>query len=144
MSKGVRGYSYKNNHKTPTMAEQIRSFRDLHVYQEAFDLQQLIFNMTKPWPDEEKFALTNQVRRSSRSIGANISEAWAKRRYPSHFVSKLTDADGELQETYHWTSTALACGYITRLQISDFEDRMASIGKRLGKMMSMPEKFKPH
>ena len=83
------------------MAEIIRSFHDLRAYKAAFELQQMIFKVTKSWPSEERYALTDQVRRSSRSIGANISEAWAKRKYPAHFVSKLSDADGELQETSH-------------------------------------------
>ena len=75
------------------------------------ELQQAVFQTSKIWPHEEKFSLTDQVRRSSRAIGANIAESWAKRNYPSHFVSKLTDADGELQETFHWLSTALASKY---------------------------------
>ena len=83
------------------MAEIIRSFRELRAYKAAFELQQAIFKVTQSWPSEERYALTDQVRRSSRSIGANISEAWAKRKYPAHFVSKLSDADGELQETSH-------------------------------------------
>jgi len=125
------------------MPEQIRSFRDLRVYQEAFDLQQEIFKISKKWPGEEKYALTDQVRRSSRSIGANIAESWAKRPYPAHFVSKLTDADGELQETSHWLSTALACEYLSESQQSALQIRLEEIGRGLGKMMSMPEKFIP-
>lgn len=125
------------------MAEPIRSFRDLRAYQEAFELQQLIFRISKSPPDNEKFALTDQVRLSSRSIGANISEAWAKRRHPPHFVSKLTDADGELQETLHWASTALACEYINPAQLSEIESRATSFGQKLGKMMGLPEKFAP-
>jgi four helix bundle protein len=93
------------------MAERILSFRDLRVYKTAMELQQAVFQTSKIWPHEEKFSLTGQVRRSSRAIGANIAESWAKRNYPSHFVSKLTDADGELQETSHWLSTALARKY---------------------------------
>lgn len=95
------------------MAELIRSFRNLRVYQEMFALQQDIFAWSKPWPKDEKFALTDQVRRSSRAMGSNIAESWAKRRYPAHFVSKLTDADGEAQETSHWLATAMACGYLS-------------------------------
>ena len=125
------------------MAQQILSFRDLRAYQKMFALQQEIFRVSKSWPSEEKFALTDQVRRSSRSVGANISESWAKRRYPPHFVSKLTDADGELQETSHWLTTALACEYITDKQHADFQARIEEIGGSVGKMMSMPEKFIP-
>ena len=103
------------------MAEQILSFRKLRVYQAALKLQQAIFQKSKIWPREEKFSLTDQIRRSSRSIGANIAESWAKRNYPSHFISKLTDADGELQETSHWLSTALACEYITVAEHAEFQ-----------------------
>jgi four helix bundle protein len=85
-----------------------RSFRDLLVYQRAFIVSQRIFNLSKGFPEEEKYALTSQIRRASRSIGANITEAWAKRRYERHFVSKLTDADGEQMETQHWTRRSLS------------------------------------
>ncbi|MDD2390021.1 MAG: four helix bundle protein, partial [Desulfobacterales bacterium] len=90
----------------------IGSFRNLIVYQKAFDLQQQIFILTKNFPKEEMYSLTDQVRRSSRSIGANISESWQKRCYVAHFVSKLTDADAEQAETEHWIETAFACEYI--------------------------------
>ena len=82
------------------------SFRDLDVYQRAFTIQQELFKLSKRWPKIEDYALTDQIRRSSRSVGANLAESWAKRRYPAHFLSKLTDADGELQETMHWLETA--------------------------------------
>ncbi len=90
----------------------VNSVRELDVYQSAFSLQQEIFAVSKAFPREETYSLTDQIRRSSRSIGANLSEAWAKRRYPAHFLSKLTDADGELQETLHWLSSAEACEYL--------------------------------
>ena len=122
---------------------QIYSFRDLHVYQEAFELQQSIFQISKTWPREEKYSLTDQIRRSSRAIGANIAESWAKRSYPLHFVSKLTDADGELQETVHWLATALACEYIVEKDQRDFQAHIEKTGKSLGKMISIPEKFVP-
>ena len=105
------------------------------------ELQQTVFESSKSWPREEKFSLIDQVRRSSRAIGANLAESWAKRKYPLHFVSKLTDADGELQETSHWISTALACGYITDAVHAKLQAHLNEIGKMLGKMMSMPEKF---
>jgi four helix bundle protein len=123
------------------MPEQILSFRDLRVYQEAFELQQAVFQISKTWPRDEKFSLTDQVRRSARSIGANLAESWAKRNYPAHFTSKLTDADGELQETSHWLSTAAACEYITSSEQVKFQSHIAEIGKKLGKMLAMPEKF---
>jgi four helix bundle protein len=125
------------------MSESIRSFRELRVYQEAFDLQQEVFQLSKRWPSEEKYALTDQVRRSSRSVGANIAESWAKHAYPAHFSSKLTDADGELQETAHWLATAFACEYLNESQHSALQNQLSEIGGGLGKMISMPEKFVP-
>ena len=89
------------------------SFRDLIVYQTARSVSRRFFEVSKTFPDEEKYSLTDQGRRSSRSIGAQIAEAWAKRRYERHFVSKLTDADAEQQETQHWVETALDCGYVS-------------------------------
>ena len=126
------------------MAERILSFRELRVYKAATELQQAVFQTSKIWTHEEKFSLTDQVHRSLRAIGANIAESWAKRNYPSHFVSKLTDADGELQETSHWLSTALACKYITETERAKFQTQIEEVGKMLGKMMSMPEKFRPN
>ena len=125
------------------MVELIRSFRDLRVYQEMFALQQEIFKLSRRWPKEEQYALTDQVRRSSRSMGSNIAESWAKRRYPAHFVSKLTDADGEAQETSHWLATAMACGYISTPEQSALQFQLDAIGGKLGKMMSKPESFIP-
>jgi four helix bundle protein len=140
----VGGYEhYHSFYILKIVPEQIRSFRELRVYQEAFGLQQEIFKISKKWPVEERYALTGQVRRSARSIGANISESWAKRSYPAHFTSKLTDADAELQETSHWISTAFACEYLTESLHSSLQIRIQEIGKGLGKMISMPEKFKP-
>jgi four helix bundle protein len=95
------------------MGERIESFRDLKVYSLAFELQQHIFDLTRRFPQEERYALSDQIRRSSRSVGANISEAWQKRRYAAHFVSKLSDADGEQAETQHWLDSSLAWGYIS-------------------------------
>ena len=89
------------------------SFRDLVVYQKARAVARRFFELSKSFPREELYSLTDQGRRSSRSIGAQIAEAWAKRGYERHFSSKLTDADGEQQETQHWVDTALDCGYLT-------------------------------
>ena len=124
------------------MAESILSFQQLRVYQKAFELQHGVFETSKHWPREEKFSLTDQVRRSSRSVGANLAEAWAKRKYPAYFISKLTDADGELQETTHWLATALASKYISPEEHSKFNIQIREIGKMLGKMMMIPEKFR--
>jgi four helix bundle protein len=89
-----------------------QSFRDLVVYQKFRQLSREIMRLTRLFPKEEIFSLTDQIRRSSRSVGANIAEAWAKRRYEKHFISKLTDSDGEQMETQHWIETALDCEYI--------------------------------
>jgi four helix bundle protein len=119
----------------------IRSFRELEAYQVAFSLQQTLFNASKTWPREEVYSLTDQVRRASRSIGANIAEAWAKRKYPAHFLSKLTDADGELQETLHWLDTACACSYLSVDDHAAFMHNAESVGRLLGGMMAKHESF---
>ena len=95
------------------MAEIISSFKELRAYQEAVRLQEMVFEESKLWPKEEIYALTSQIRRSSRAIGAAMAEAWAKRRYPAHFLSKMTDADAEPQESQHWIDTAYASGYLS-------------------------------
>jgi four helix bundle protein len=118
-----------------------QSFRDLLAYQKARQLAQEIFEVTKSFPKEEMFSLTDQIRRSSRSIGAQIAEAWAKRRYEKHFVSKLTDADGEQQETQHWLETAVDCGYITQEKANHLLQTCQRIGRLLGGMMAKADQF---
>jgi four helix bundle protein len=109
-----------------------KSFRDLLVYQKARQLSQEIYKATATFPKEEMFSLTDQIRRSSRSIGAQIAEAWAKRRYERHFLSKLTDADGEQQETQHWIEIALDCGYLSEKQAAQLRKKCEEIGRLLG------------
>ena len=123
------------------MSDRIRSFRDLKVYQKAFSLQQEIFEITKRFPKQELFSLTDQTRRSSRSIGANLAEAWHKRWYIAHFVSKLSDSDGEQAEMQHWIDTALACEYISEDVHTNLMNQCKEIGRMLGKMISNPEPF---
>src|SRR6516225_8815375 len=123
------------------MSARISSFKELRVYQAAFQLQQEIFDVSKRIPSVEKYALVDQIRRSSRSIGANLAEAWQKRRYPAHFVSKLTDADGEQNETQHWVGTARACNYILDATQHQWLEQCSRIGEMLGSMMAHPEKF---
>ena len=123
------------------MSEKIESFRDLKVYNLAFEMQQEIFELSKKFPKEELYSLTDQIRRSSRSIGSNITEAWAKRRYKAHFVSKLSDADGEQMETQHWIDTSFACGYISEEKHESLIKKCKKTGKMLGKMMQEPEKW---
>jgi four helix bundle protein len=118
-----------------------QSFRDLIVYQKSRQLQREILKITKLFPREEMFSLTDQIRRSSRSIGANIAEAWAKRRYEKHFISKLTDSDGEQMETQHWLETALDCGYIDQKTCSALIDKCLEIGRMLNGMMDKADMF---
>jgi four helix bundle protein len=118
-----------------------RSFRDLVVYQKARGVAKRVFEVTRRFPKEEMYSLTDQVRRSSRSVGAQIAEAWAKRRYERHFVSKLTDADGEQQETQHWTDTAADCGYLTADDVSSLNRDLAEIGRMLNSMMEKSDSF---
>ena len=119
----------------------VNSVRELEVYQASFALQQEIFACSRCFPKEETYSLTDQIRRSSRSVGANLSEAWAKRRYPAHFLSKLSDADGELQETMHWLASAEACNYITIDQSAVLQEQAAVIGRQLGSMIIRYESF---
>ncbi len=123
------------------MSNKIQSFRDLRVYQASFALQQEVFEVTKRFPKEETYSLTDQFRRSSRAVGANIAEAWQKRRYVAHFVSKLTDSDREQAESQHWIATAFACKYITAEVHDSLLLKCTSIGGMLGSMMAKPEKF---
>jgi four helix bundle protein len=120
--------------------QDIKTFRDLKVYQVAFDMQRRVFRETKTWPKEETYTLVDQIRRSSRSIGANVAEAWAKRKYPAH-LAKLTDSDGELQETSHGLGTAAACGYISSATTATLDMSCADIGRKLGAMMAKHEIF---
>jgi four helix bundle protein len=117
------------------------SYRDLDTYQAAFHAQQQIFTVSQAWPRIENRSLIDQIRRSSRSVGANLAEAWAKRRYPAHFVSKLSDADAELQETLHWLETAMECGYVEEPDYDPMRRDLMHIGRKLGAMMKRPETF---
>lgn len=118
-----------------------KSHRDLIVYQKARALAQEIFETTRSFPTEEMYSLTDQIRRSSRSIGAQIAEAWAKRPYEKHFISKLTDADGEQHETQHWIEVAEDCGYITKEKSSQLVDKCREIGRLLGSMIEKSSLF---
>ena len=92
--------------------DKIRTHKDLKVYLLSFEAGMEIFELTKLFPKEEKYSLTDQIRRSSRSVSGNLAEAWRKRRYPKHFVSKLSDSEGEAAETQVWLDYALACKYL--------------------------------
>ncbi len=118
-----------------------RSPKDLEVYRKAYETAMMIFQTSKRFPTEEKYALTSQIRRSSRSVSMNIREAWAKRQYPAHFVSKLTDCDGENGETETSLDFAKDCGYITETEHKDLTSRCIEVGKMLGAMINNPTPF---
>lgn len=120
---------------------QIRSAKDLVVYQKAYQLSMDVFVVSKTFPSEERYALTGQIRRSSRSVCANLREAWAKRRYEAHFVSKLTDCDGENGETDTWLDLARDAGYLTAAEHKRLTSVSAEIGRMLGSMIQKPDAF---
>jgi four helix bundle protein len=118
-----------------------RSAKELTVYIKAFDLAMRVYQVSKGFPPEERFALTSQIRRSSRSVCQNLREAWAKRRYEAHFVSKLTDSDGENSETDTSLDFALRCGFISEETHQELTGIVIEIGKMLGSMIQNPGPF---
>ena len=120
---------------------QINSFKDLIVFQKAFKLAMEIFEITKSFPKEEKYSLTDQIRRSSRSVTSNISESWAKKRYIKAFVNKLTDSLGEEFETEVWLDYSLNCKYISALDHSNLVNAYSEVRKMLISMINNPEKW---
>src|ERR1700751_4770949 len=110
----------------------VRSAKEPTVYIKAFDLAMKVLQITKRFPPEERYALTTQIRRSSRSVAMCLREAWAKRRYPAHFVSKLTDCDGENSETDTSLDYALDCGYMSKDEHRELTGECMEIGKMLG------------
>ena len=116
-------------------------FRDLKVYQLAYKLAMEIFRETKSFPPEEKYSLTDQIRRSSRSVPANIAEGYRKRRYEKMFVSKMADADGEATETQVWLDFARDCGYLSKERQDELTKSYEEVGRMLGSMIAHPEKF---
>jgi four helix bundle protein len=119
----------------------VQNYTELRVYQLAFEAAMRIYELSKPWPPEEKYSLTDQIRRSSRSVCGNIAEAWRKRRYPAHFVSKLSDADTEAAETEVWLDFAMRCNYIEEADHRQLRDNYDHICRMLCKMMTTPERW---
>ena len=117
------------------------SFRELIVYKKAFALAMRIYHISKDFPLVEKYSLIDQIRRSSRSVCANIGEAYRKRKYPKHFVSKLTDSDSENTETQVWLDFALHCKYIDEILYDELNHESEEIGKLLNYMLNNPGKF---
>src|ERR1035441_2450706 len=118
-----------------------RSFKDLQVYQKACEVSRTVFRLSKAFPKEEMYSLTDQMRRSARSVGAQIAEAWGKRRYEKHFVSKLTDADAEQMETQHWVGEALDCGYLSPIEAAQLNSGLEAIGRMLNSMIAKADSF---
>lgn len=121
----------------------IESYRDLRVYQSAMDATMSVFELTKSFPRDEKYSLVDQIRRSSRSVCANIGEAWRKRRYEAHFISKLSDAETEAEETRVWLDIALRCGYVTKAQVVELDSAYDRILAQLVQMITHPDQWVP-
>ena len=119
----------------------VNSFRDLEVYKLAREVSKEIYLQTKGFPPEEKYSMTDQMRRSSRSVGAQIAEAWGKRRYEMHFIVKLTDADAEQLETQHWLEESLECRYLDDTIARQLIQKCEAIGKMLQKMINKSSSF---
>jgi len=148
--KMVRSYKFTINQdltselkdsKNIIISKQLNSAKDLEVYKEAYSLAMEIYTLSKLWPAEEKFALIDQIRRSSRSVCTNLREAWAKRRYEAHFISKLTDADGENSETDTWLNFAKDCGYLKEKDYTRLTEKCRNVGKMLGSILKNPSSF---
>jgi len=120
----------------------MQGYRDLKVYQLAYKLAMEIFSESKSFPKEERYSLTDQIRRSSRSVATNIAEGFRKRRYPNMFVSKMADADSETAETQVWLDFARDCDYLSKERHDELITGYEDVGKMLGSMIAAPEKFK--
>jgi four helix bundle protein len=119
----------------------VKSFRDLEVYKLTREVSKEIYILSKAFPVNERYSLTDQIRRSSRSIGAQIAESWGKRRYELHFISKLTDADSEQLETQHWIEISEECGYINAEKSQSLLQKCESIGKMIQSMINKSSDF---
>lgn len=119
----------------------IRSFRDLKACQQTREGARRVFELTKTFPPEEKYSLTDQARRSSRAVKSMIAESWAHRRYPASFVSKLTDALGEANETQSWLDDALDCGYLNAAQHQKLDAAWQAIGGMINNMIAKADDF---
>jgi len=119
----------------------IDSAKDLEVYKKAYSLAMEVSMISKQFPIDERYALIDQLRRSSRSVAMNLREAWAKRRYEAHFISKLTDCDGENAETETSLDFARECGYLSTEIHADLVGRNREVGKMLGSMIRNPQPF---
>lgn len=119
--------------------KKVQSHFDLDVYAKAVDAAMRLFEASKQFPKEERYSLTDQLRRSSRSVCANLAEAWRKRRYEGHFLSKLTDAEGEAGETQTWIQFAVKCGYLARPAAVELHKQYEQVLRMLVAMAKRPE-----
>ncbi len=122
----------------------LHGHRDLKVYQLAYKLAMEIFNLTKSFPKDERYALIDQIRRSSRSVAANIAEGYRKRQYPNMFASKMADSDAEATETQVWLDFARDCDYLPTEKYEVLTKGYEEVGRMLASMIANPDKFKPH
>lgn len=125
----------------PAQFGYVRHFKELEVYKRQRELSRQVFRLSGSFPAQERYALTDQLRRAVRSIGAQIAEAWAKRLYPKHFISKLTDADGEQLESQHWLIEASECAYLSATDAGRLLGLCEEIGRMLGSMIRKAESF---
>jgi four helix bundle protein len=121
--------------------EHISSYKELRVYQKAMTAAMRIFELTKHFPVEERYSLTDQIRRASRSVCSIIGEAWRKRRYPAHFVSKLSDSEGEAEETRVWLEFSWRCGYMSKNEASELDTEYDQIIGQLVRMIDRPDQW---
>jgi four helix bundle protein len=121
-----------------------RSFRELKVYEKARDAAKQVFVVSKEFPREERFALTDQIRRSSRAVKAMLAEAWARRRYKAAFINKIDEALGEANETQSWLDDALDAQYLSAANFKDLNDRYQAIGGMLSRMIDRADDFCKH
>ena len=119
----------------------IQSYKELRVYQAAMQAARRIFELSKSFPAGEKYSLTDQIRKASRSVCSNIGEAWRKRRYRAHFISKLSDSEGEAEETRVWLEISLNCGYRSNADASDLDQKYDRILAQLVNMIEHPEQW---
>jgi four helix bundle protein len=131
----------REEEKAVSELQHANNFRDLIVYQKARQASRLVFELSKGFPREEMYSMTDQIRRASRSVGAQIAEAWGKRRYARAFVNKLTDADAEQLETQHWIESAAECGYVTGEQRDRVVALLSEVGRMLGSMLAKADQF---
>ena len=123
------------------MPDKINSYKDLRVFQNAMNTTMKIFQLTEKFPPEEKYSLTDQIRRSSRSVCSNITRAWRKRRFKTPFIAKLNDSEGEACETQVWVEFARQCKYLDEDACKDLDSAYDQIMGQLVKMMNQPDKW---